>query len=51
MVYFVYLANFCMMRHFCENKRKRKQDRQCTHNVTMRRFRIMLLPYKSNKRC
>jgi hypothetical protein len=30
-------------------KMKCKQDRQCTHNVTLRRFRESLLPWKSNK--
>ena len=30
-------------------KMKCKQDRQCTHNVTPRRFSESLLPWKSNK--
>ena len=28
-----------------------KQERQCTYNVTLRRVRVSLLPWKSNKNC
>ena len=46
---YIYKLHFRSTHHICVFRKGLKQDRQCACNVTLRRVRVSLLPWKSNK--